>query len=107
MARCPRQQGQPTTASKREKKIVKAIWASQGIDFPRTHDIAALAGLIVDRHPLKAECLELARLTPYAVAYRYPAEDEWDIPLADDIELWHGHLQGLIERLLRPDSAKR
>jgi hypothetical protein len=89
------------------EKIVKAVLVAQGTDFPRTHDIAALVGLISASHPLKMECQDLAQLTLYAVAYRYPAEDEWDVPMTDEIDRWRLRLEDLLERLTRPGRPER
>jgi len=68
------------------EKLVKAILVKAGISFPKTHDIAALVGLLPDSHPLKRALKGLEKLTPYGVAYRYPAEDEWEVPTAETIE---------------------
>ena len=67
---------------------MKAVLVESRIPFSKTHDIGALAGLLPENHPLKAKLATLARLTPYGVAYRYPAEDSWELPSAATIETW-------------------
>ena len=68
------------------EKLVKAVLVESRTPFPKTHDIGALAGLLPENHPLKAKLATLAKLTPYGVAYRYPAEDTWELPSAVTIE---------------------
>lgn len=70
------------------EKLVKAVLVEARVAFPKTHDIGALTGLLAENHPLKANLASLARLTPYGVAYRYPAEDVWELPSAAEIETW-------------------
>lgn len=55
------------------EKLVKAAPVETRTVFPKTHDIGALVGLLPDNHPLKRKLANLAKLTPYGVAYRYPA----------------------------------
>src|SRR5689334_2046893 len=61
------------------EKLVKAVLVRAGLSFPKTHDIAALVGLPPDDHRLKRKLESFSELTPYGVAYRYPAEDEWEL----------------------------
>ena len=70
------------------EKLVKAVLVSLELDFPRTHDIAALVGLIPSGHPLKNDVMRFRQLTPYAIAYRYPVEDEWEMPDAEALRAW-------------------
>ena len=72
---------------------VKAILVKASIAFPKTHDIAALVGLLPDGHRLKKALRGLEKLTPYGVAYRYPAEDEWEVPTAAAIEGWKAEIE--------------
>ena len=62
------------------EKYVKAILVLNGTDFPKTHDLERLVGLLSrDLRPeLSAE--EQAQLTEYATVARYPGWEE--IPLA-------------------------
>ncbi|HEX9593964.1 MAG TPA: HEPN domain-containing protein [bacterium] len=63
------------------EKYVKAVLVLQGIDFPKTHDLQNLAGLLPGRVRLSLSAEEQGRLTEYATGARYPG---WgDIPLAE------------------------
>lgn len=77
------------------EKLVEAVLAGAGIAFPKTHDIAALVGLVPDDHRLKKALGELGKLTPYGVAYRYPAEDEWEVPTAATLEEWKAEIEAI------------
>ena len=70
------------------EKLVKAVLVEANIAFPKTHDIAALVGLLPSGHRLKDRQKSFEKLTPYGVAYRYPSEDEWEVPTAASIEDW-------------------
>src|SRR5882757_2217773 len=63
------------------EKLVKAALVKAGLAFPKTHDIAALVGLLPAQHRLKDKFRNFEKLTPFGVAYRYPAEDEWENPV--------------------------
>ena len=72
------------------EKYLKAMLVLEGIDFPKTHNLKSLMGLLPDRAcpSLSAEEQqrlltkdEQALLTPYAVVTRYPGWRE--IPLAE------------------------
>jgi HEPN domain-containing protein len=63
------------------EKYVKAMLVLQGIDFPKTHDLQNLAGLLPGRVRLSLSVEEQGRLTEYATGACYPG---WgDIPLAE------------------------
>jgi HEPN domain-containing protein len=54
------------------EKSLKAVLASSGVDFPFTHNLAALLQLCEDADvDVPAELEEADLLTPYAVAARY------------------------------------
>ena len=61
------------------EKAMKAALAAAGIKFPRGrgagHDLSALAKLIPVSNSLRNPALDLADLTPWATAFRYPADD--------------------------------
>jgi hypothetical protein len=61
--------------------------------FPRTHDIAALVGLLPAEHRLKDKLGNFDKLTPFGVACRNPAEDEWEVPSAETIETWRKEIE--------------
>ena len=63
------------------EKYVKALLVFHGVDFPKTHDLGVLIGLLPLRDPLPLTADEQDLLTEYATGARYPG---WgDIPLAD------------------------
>ncbi len=66
-----------------------------GYRFSKTHDIAALVGLLPAGHRLKDKVKSLEKLTPYGVAYRYPSEDDWDVPTVASIETWRSEIAAI------------
>jgi HEPN domain-containing protein len=78
------------------EKIVKAALVAAGVDPPRWHNIDDLVDLLPVGHMLKKPLAPLGRLTPYAVAYRYPMPDPDiapDIPTPEDVMQWLDDLQ--------------
>jgi HEPN domain-containing protein len=84
-------------AQQAAEKAIKAILVLQGIDFPKTHQIASLLGLL-DQSGLKVpeELWKADNLTDYAVEARYPdrvmpvTEDEYHqaIAVAEKVVQW-------------------
>ena len=76
------------------EKLVKAELVLAGLTPPYLHNIGTLVRLLPIGHPHTGPLLELADLTVYAVAARYPGGDELEPSLdpddlarrADDIE---------------------
>ena len=64
------------------EKYLKCLLTYLGIQAPRTHDLTALAALILldRRFPVRVE--DLADLNPYAVDVRYA--DDWREPQWND-----------------------
>ena len=61
------------------EKALKAVLSSNGIDYPRTHNLVMLAELLRQaQHDLPANSGDFALLVPYAVMLRYEdlSEDE-------------------------------
>jgi HEPN domain-containing protein len=57
------------------EKYFKARLFEAGLSFPKTHDLAALLGLLLPVEPLwKAYEPAVKELTEYAVSFRYPGE---------------------------------
>ncbi len=57
------------------EKYLKARLVNAGISFPKTHDLEVLLELVVPKEPLwESFRLQLAELTGYATAFRYPGE---------------------------------
>jgi hypothetical protein len=44
---------------------------------------------------LKERLESLKELTPYGVAYRYPSEDDWEVPSAVLIEGWKREIEAI------------
>jgi HEPN domain-containing protein len=78
------------------EKMVKAALVAASVDPPRWHDIDNLVDLLPPDHPLKQALAPLGRLTPYAIAYRYPMPDPNvlpDIPTPAEISEWLDDLE--------------
>lgn len=58
------------------EKYLKALLAYHEIDFPRTHDLGVLIGLLAGRARINLTPEEQRRLTSYATVTRYPGEQE-------------------------------
>lgn len=56
-------------------KGIKAVLIHHGVEFPRIHSIARLIDLLPAQVPRSEDLIASARLTVYATAFRYPAED--------------------------------
>ncbi len=64
-------------AQQAAEKALKALLVLHQVDFPRTHAIGALLALCEDAGFAGVQCLaDASGLTRYAVATRYPGEDE-------------------------------
>lgn len=62
-------------AQQAAEKALKAVMCLHGLEFRRTHDLEALAGLLRDVGVAPpVDELDLRRLTPYAVEFRYDDE---------------------------------
>lgn len=62
-------------AQQAAEKALKAILILRDVDFPRTHDLVALAGLLPHaERVLSVSDAELEELTTWAVEARYPGE---------------------------------
>jgi HEPN domain-containing protein len=57
------------------EKYLKALLTHWSIEFPKTHVLAKLIGLLETRDPaLAASLLDVDGLTPYGVEQRYPGD---------------------------------
>jgi len=57
------------------EKYLKAILSEQTLEAGRTHDLVSLLERVLPMHPLwEAYRVDLAYLSDFAVAYRYPGE---------------------------------
>jgi len=79
------------------EKSLKAVLFRNAIEFPRLHDLAALANILID-HGIDPPCTpdELRILNPFAVAFRYEDVDldlltrEEAAHIVDRIRRWAG-----------------
>ena len=58
------------------EKYLKAFLVSKGVDFPRSHDIETLVGLLPNEIEVGLSPTEQRRLTTYATVTRYPGDYE-------------------------------
>ncbi|MDP4021330.1 HEPN domain-containing protein [Methylobacterium sp. NEAU 140] len=75
------------------EKAIKAFLVAAGIRYPRGrgagHDLDMLASLVPAGDPLRTSALLMSDLTPWATAFRYPADDPLTaepLPPKDEIE---------------------
>ena len=84
------------------EKLLKAVLASQGTRFERTHDLARLAQQVsVAGIELPVPVERIAELTPWAVELRYDEPIQWEaldrgsaLELVDGIVRWADDLVG-------------
>lgn len=62
-------------AQQAAEKAIKAVLIHCGIEFPRTHNIAALVALLPARFPRTPELEAATILTAHATFLRYPFDD--------------------------------
>ncbi len=58
------------------EKYLKALLTSQGIEFPRIHDLSELIALLAPDARIRLSVEEQRRLTLYATVTRYPGDYE-------------------------------
>ena len=58
------------------EKCLKAFLVHKGIDFPYTHNISRLLEICAEYTGWTSQIEEAEELTPYAIATRYPGEDD-------------------------------
>ena len=76
------------------EKLVKAAIVAEGHPPRQTHDIGALSRSIEDPH-LQAVLATLARFSKYAVAFRYPGEEEEPVPTVEEVATWISEIRTL------------
>ncbi len=63
------------------EKAMKAFLVSEGLSIPKTHDVGKLVQLATADNAGFATLQSIAdALTPFATAFRYPADDEAPMP---------------------------
>lgn len=64
------------------EKLIKALLAWQGIDYPLTHNLKVLLDVSIPHFPALAEFLDsLPEYTNYALSLRY---DDYDVPAREE-----------------------
>jgi HEPN domain-containing protein len=90
------------------EKGLKAVLTAEGITPPRTHVLEDLGLLAARRMPeLERFVEELAQLTPYAVATRYPEFAEPDLHEAEVAVGIAGRVLALIDSALQDKGFQR
>ena len=79
-------------AQQAAERALKAALVLDGIDFPFTHDLNALRNLLPASWTVRAENVDMAELTEWAVQARYPGE--WTIR-ANMGQIWNRFICGL------------
>jgi HEPN domain-containing protein len=70
-------------AQQAAEKALKSVLVARQVDFPRTHDLDLLRGILESaRWPGAAELPDLAELTEWAVESRYPGD--WPEPTLEE-----------------------
>lgn len=70
-------------AQQAAEKSLKAVLVARQVDFPPTHNIGTLLNLVPGNVAVPNEIQETRALTAYAVAARYPSDQE---PIEDEAE---------------------
>jgi HEPN domain-containing protein len=69
------------------EKLLKALLSELGVRFRKTHDLRERMDLLEDvGHPVPSSLVDLDRLTPYGILFRYedlPSEVSFDRKAAD------------------------
>ncbi len=63
-------------AQQAAEKALKAWLSLIGVEYPRTHDLSLLLGVLEDHGQAVESLYEMIEFNPYAVQYRYQAFDE-------------------------------
>ena len=63
-------------AQQAAEKAIKAVLVAEGADLPRTHDLAVLLAAVPLSVPIGLDRASVVGLTAYAVASRYPGDEE-------------------------------
>jgi len=95
-------------AQQAAEKAAKGFLVSKDAEVPRSHDLGAIAQLVLDLDPsLEPLLVRIAPLTPFAVTFRYPGyygkptRDEAQTAL-DDAEALLRAMRARVELVLEP-----
>ncbi|MEX0815619.1 MAG: HEPN domain-containing protein [Dongiaceae bacterium] len=89
------------------EKYVKALLVWRGVDFPKTHDLGALAGLLNRRDRPTLDIGEQRKLTRYAMVARYPGWGPISIAEARRAVALARRVRRELRRVLPKDALKR
>ena len=81
------------------EKLVKALLVHAGLAYPRGsggHDLGRLVEALPAEHPLRPSLAGLISVTPWATAFRYPADD----PLTAEPMPTTSHVESILEILV-------
>jgi len=89
------------------EKYLKALLARRGIDFPKTHDLEALAARV--RHGVRPALSgnDLVQLTRYATVTRYPGAEEISLAEARRALAAARRVRAAIRALLPKEALRR
>jgi HEPN domain-containing protein len=82
------------------ERLIQAVLTVEGVSFARTHQLGALAALLPEEHPWRADLAALDDLTSHATAYRFPLPNG-GVPVAPD----ERELAAALDRLARALEA--
>ncbi|HLB80061.1 MAG TPA: HEPN domain-containing protein [Dongiaceae bacterium] len=89
------------------EKYVKALLVWRGVDFPKTHDLGALVGLLNRRDRPTLDIGEQRKLTRYAMVARYPGWGPISIAEARRAVALARRVRRELRRVLPKDALKR
>ena len=89
------------------EKYLKALLVWRGTDFPKTHDLEALAARLRSGPRPALSLSDLGRLTRFATATRYPGAEEVRIPEARRAVAAARRIREAIRALLPPKALRR
>ena len=88
------------------EKLVQALLVALGLAYPRGgsagHDIGLAVRQIPAAHPLRDDAAALIALTPWATAFRYPADDPTpaaEPSAATELAAWLARLEAMRDRV--------
>jgi HEPN domain-containing protein len=89
------------------EKALKAWLALLGTEYPRTHDLSLLLGMLKDQNQRVESFYDLIEFNPYAVQYRYDAFEDFENPLdRADVTIRIEHLLQMIVSLIEIQSTE-
>jgi len=66
------------------EKYLKALLVLHSVDFPKTHDLQALVGMVPPSSGLNLSLADMNLLSSYSIEGRYPGD--WDPPTRKEAE---------------------